>query len=105
MPTSEKLDVKVDHFLEKGDLSEFEPMVMDEASRCIDHHWVQDVERLDEIIGHYLPIAQSADQDFDRALRAAYVMLELIEAKSHLLYSGSGANLISEARRDTVLYQ
>ena len=91
MPAQEKLDVKVDHFLEKGDIPEFESRVIDEASRGIDHCWVQDVERLDELIGHYLPIAQSAEQDFDRALRAAYVMLELIEAKSHFLYSGSGA--------------
>ena len=87
MPALENLNIQV----KEDNLSEFESKVMDEASRGIDHCWVQDVERLDELIGHYLPIAQSGEQDFDRALRAAYVMLELIEAKSHLLYSGSGA--------------
>ena len=87
MPALENLDIQV----EEDNLSEFESKVMDEASRGIDHCWVQDVERLDELIGHYLPIAQSAEQDFDRALRASYIVLELIEAKSHFLYSGSGA--------------
>ena len=91
MSAPEKLDVQVDRLLEKDNLSEFESKVIDEASRGIDHCWVQDVERLDEIIGHYLPIAQSAEEDFDRALRAAYVILELIEAKSRLLYSALGA--------------
>ena len=83
MPALENIDVKI----EEDNLSEFESKVMDEASRGIDHCWVQDVERLDELIGHYLPIAQSAERDFDRALRAAYVMVELIEMKSTLLES------------------
>ena len=46
---------------------------------------MEDVERLDEMIGHYLPIALNAEQDFDRALRAAYVIMELIEMKWKLL--------------------
>jgi hypothetical protein len=46
---------------------------------------MEDVERLDEMIGQYLPIALSAEQDFDRALRAAYVMIELIGIQIALL--------------------
>jgi hypothetical protein len=46
---------------------------------------MKDAERLDEMIGRYLPIALSAGQDFDRALRAAHVLLELIETQTTLL--------------------
>jgi hypothetical protein len=48
---------------------------------------MEDVERLDELIGRYMPIALSAEQDFDRALRAAYVVLELIDTQTTLLES------------------
>jgi hypothetical protein len=82
-----KTDASTDRLLEKDDLSESESRVVDEVSRDIDHCWLQDVERLDEIIGRYLPIAQSAEQDFDRALRASYIVLELIDLESTLLES------------------
>lgn len=81
MLAPENLDVQVDRFLKEGDPPEFE------ASRGIDHCWLRDVERLDEIIGRCLPIAQSAEQDFDRALRASYIVLDLIETQSKLLES------------------
>jgi hypothetical protein len=87
MHAPEKLDVRTEGFLDTYDVSKFEIGVVDEASRGIDHCWLQDVERLDEIIGRYLPIAQSAEQDFDRALRAAYLVLDLIETQSTLLES------------------
>jgi hypothetical protein len=48
---------------------------------------MQDVECLDELIGQFLPVAQSAERDFDRALRAAYVVLELIGMRNTLLES------------------
>lgn len=51
------------------------------------HCWMEDVERLDAVIGQYLPVALSAEQDFDRALRAAYVTLKLIEMQTTLLES------------------
>jgi hypothetical protein len=87
MHVPEKLDVRAEGFLDTDDVSKFEIGVVDEASRGIDHCWLQDVERLDEIIGRYLPVAQSAEQDFDRALRAAYLVLDLIETQSTLLES------------------
>ena len=33
--------------------------------------WIEDVNRLDEIIDRFLPIALNAEEDFDRALRAS----------------------------------
>jgi hypothetical protein len=81
MLVPEKLDVDARGFLKKDDLSEFE------ASPGINSCRIQDLERLDEIIGRYLPIAQSAEQDFDRALRASYIVLELIDMESTLLDS------------------
>lgn len=65
----------------RGDLYDSESRLMVEASRGIYDCRMEDVERLDEMIGRYLPIALSAGQDFDRALRAAYVILELIQMK------------------------
>jgi hypothetical protein len=87
MHVPEKLDVPAEGFLDTDDVSKFEIGVVDEARRGIAHCWLQDVERLDEIIGRYLPIAQSAEQDFDRALRASYIVLELIDMQSTLLES------------------
>jgi hypothetical protein len=89
MHMPEKLDVRAEGFLDTDDVSKFEIGVVDEASRGIHHCW-QDVERLDEIIGRYLPIAQSAEQDFDRALRASYIVLELIGMQITLLESSFG---------------
>ena len=74
----------------RGDLYESEPRQTVEASRGIYCCWMEDVERLDEMIGRYLPIALSAAQDFDRALRAAHVILELIETQTTLLESYIG---------------
>jgi hypothetical protein len=71
----------------RGDLYDSEPKLTVEANRGIYHCWMEDVERLDELIGRYLLIAVSADQDFDRALRAAYVVLELIDTQTTLLES------------------
>ena len=56
------------------------------------HCWMEDVERLDEMICRYLPVALSAEQDFDRALRAAYIVVELIETQITLLESYSEAD-------------
>ena len=70
-----------------GDLYDSEPRLTVEASRGIYHCWMEDVERLDELVGRYLPVALSAEQDSYRALRAAYVVMELIEMKWKLLES------------------
>jgi hypothetical protein len=56
------------------DLSEFEP-------------WAQDIDRLDELVGLCYSIALSTELDFDEALRATYVMLELIGMRNTLLKS------------------
>jgi hypothetical protein len=85
MPEPEKVEIHSHRFLEEHDLFEFESNAIDEAGRTIDHCWARDIERLDEIIGQYLPIAQSAEHDFDRALKAAYIVLELIEMQTTLL--------------------
>lgn len=87
MPATEKLEVHAGHSSEKADISEFEPRVSDEAGRGMDYSWIEDVERLDQLIGCYFPIAQTAEQDFDRALRASYIVIELIETQITLLES------------------
>jgi hypothetical protein len=87
VPAPENLNVQVDCFLKEDNLSESGSGVIDGASQAIEHRWAQDIERLDQLIGRYLPIAQSAEQDFDRALRASYIVLELIETQSTLLES------------------
>jgi hypothetical protein len=87
VPAPENLNVKVDCFLKEDNLSEFGSAVIDGASQSIEHRWAQDIERLDQLIGRYLPIAQSAERNFDRALRASYVVLELIDMQSTLLES------------------
>ena len=56
------------------DLSEFEP-------------WAQDIDRLDELIGLCYAVALSTERDFDEALRATYVMLELIGMRNTVLES------------------
>ena len=71
----------------RGDLYDSKPRLMVEASWGIYDCRMEDVERLDEMIGRHLPIALSAEQDFNRSLRAAYVILELIEMKWKLLES------------------
>ena len=81
----------------RGDLYDSEPRLTVEANRGIYDCWMEDVERLDQIITRYLPIALSAEEDFYRALRASCVVLELIEFKTTLL------DLISEAHNDTFL--
>lgn len=63
MHVPEKLDVRAEGFLDTDDVSKFEIGVVDEASRGTDHCWLQDAERLDQLIGRYLSIAQSAEQD------------------------------------------
>jgi hypothetical protein len=71
----------------RSDLYDSEPRLTVEANRGIYHCWMEDVERLDEMIGRYLPIALGGESDFDRALRAAYITMELIEMKWKLLES------------------
>jgi hypothetical protein len=51
---------------------------------------VSGYQRLDELIDQYLSVALSAEQDFDRRLRAAYVTLELIEMQTTLSESPLG---------------
>jgi hypothetical protein len=80
----ENLDVEVDRFLEEDEPPEFEASPTGEASSSSDHYWARDIERLDELIDQYLSVALSAEQDPDRALRAAYVTLELIEMQPTL---------------------
>jgi hypothetical protein len=48
---------------------------------------MEDVVRLDQMIGRYFSIALTVEQDFDRALKAAYVVLALTEMKTTLLGS------------------
>jgi hypothetical protein len=68
-------------------IPEFEPRLIDETSQGVDHCWIQEVECLDELIGLCYSVALRAEQDFDQARRAAYVMLELIEMRSTVLES------------------
>jgi hypothetical protein len=72
------------------DLPEFESRLVDETSRDVDHCLMRDVECLDQLIGQYFSIAENADKDFDRALRAAHVMLALIDIQITLLESHAG---------------
>jgi hypothetical protein len=69
------------------DLYESESSLTVEDNEGICPCWMEDVERLDEIIGRLLPVVVNAEQDFDRALRASYVVLELIEMQATLLGS------------------
>ena len=70
-----------------GNLYESESRLTAEAGWATYHCWMEDVERLDEMIGQYLPIALSAEQDFDRAWKAAQLTLELIGIQTTLLES------------------
>jgi hypothetical protein len=81
----------------RGEVDESGAGLTVETNRGVNDCWMEGVERLDELIGRYLPVALSAEQDSDRALRASCVVLELIELKTTLL------NLISEALSDTFL--
>lgn len=74
----------------RNDHYESECTLTVEANQRIYHCWMEDVERLDELIGRYLPVALTAEEDFDRALRASYVVLELIEIQTTLLESYLG---------------
>jgi hypothetical protein len=74
----------------RGDLHESESRLVVQASRSIYHYRMEDVERLDELICRYLPIALSTEQDFEKALRASYVLLELIEMQTTLFESYLG---------------
>ena len=71
----------------RSDLYESDSKLTAEANQGVHHCWMEDVERLDEIIGQYISIALNAERDFDQALRAAYVTLELIEVQTTLLES------------------
>jgi hypothetical protein len=81
----ENLEVEADGFLEEDELPEFKPSLTGDGAHSADQCWSRDIEQLDELMGRYLPIALSARQDFDRALRAAHVVLELIETQTTLL--------------------
>ena len=72
------------------DLYDSDARLTPEANQGTYHCWMEDVERLDEMIGRLLPVALSAEQDFDLALRASYVVLELIEMQTTLLESYLG---------------
>ena len=71
----------------REDIPEFASRLTDETSRAVDHCSMQDIERLDELIGQCFSIAQSTEEDSDQALRAAHVMLELIGMRNTLLES------------------
>jgi hypothetical protein len=83
----ENLDVEVDRFLEEDELPEFEASLTGETNRSADQCWSRDIERLNELISRCLRVALNAERDFDLALRAGYVVLELIEIKWELLES------------------
>jgi hypothetical protein len=86
----EKLTVHDQPSLEEDYLSALKSSVIDETGRGTDHCWALDIERLDELIGRYLPVAMSAEQDFHRALRASYIVLDLIDMQVTLLESHIG---------------
>ena len=71
----------------RGEVDESGAGLTVETNRGVNDCWMEGVERLDELVGRYLPVALSAEQDSYRALRAAYVVMELIEMKWKLLES------------------
>jgi hypothetical protein len=46
---------------------------------------LEDLERIDQLIDCFFPIALETEQDFNRALKAAYLTLELLDIHSQLL--------------------
>jgi hypothetical protein len=48
---------------------------------------LEDLERIDQLIGCFFLIALETEQDFNRALKAAYLTLELLDIKSEVLVS------------------
>jgi hypothetical protein len=46
---------------------------------------LEDLERIDQLIACFFPIALETEGDFNRALKAAYLTLELLDIKSQLL--------------------
>jgi hypothetical protein len=72
-------------------LAEFECKVGMEAGRAFYRFRAVDIERLEKVIGQYLPIAISKtgkEQDFDKSLKAAYIVLEAIGSRTDLLDFG-----------------
>ncbi|PWT78520.1 MAG: hypothetical protein C5B58_15185 [Acidobacteria bacterium] len=50
---------------------------------------LEDLEHLDQLIDEFFPIALSTEEDFARAIKAAYLVLELIDIHTELLVSVS----------------
>jgi hypothetical protein len=71
----------------RRDLYESKSRLIVEDNQGVSPFSMEDVERLDETIGRYFSIALSAEQDFDLALRASNVIMELMEMKWKLLES------------------
>ena len=46
---------------------------------------LEDLESIDALINEFFPIALSTEEDFARAIKAAYLVLELIDIHSELL--------------------
>jgi hypothetical protein len=50
---------------------------------------LEDIERLDQLIGCFFSIAVESKEDFNRAIKAAHLTLELLDIKSQLLLNVS----------------
>jgi hypothetical protein len=48
---------------------------------------LEDVEAIDQLIDCFFPIALAAEEDFNRALKAAYTVTELVDIRTELLLS------------------
>jgi hypothetical protein len=48
---------------------------------------LEDLERIDALINEFFPIALSEEEDFARAIKAAYLVLEVIDIHAQLLLS------------------
>jgi hypothetical protein len=48
---------------------------------------LEDLECIDQLINEFFPIALSTEEDFARAIKAAYLTLELIDIHTQLLLS------------------
>jgi hypothetical protein len=68
-------------------LTELQKKVNDKATVRTDPPNLEDLESIDRLIRQFFPIALETEQDFDRAAKAAYLVLELIDIHTELLVS------------------
>jgi hypothetical protein len=88
-------------------LENFEGQLVLEARHAVDYYRALDLERLDELIAHYLALAlspidsQKIDAaELDHSLKAAALIVRTIEAKARLLGLGELGREKSFAGRD-----